>query len=228
MSSLPETLLFVCPKKRNLVWRTVQFILQNFFCVWLGYRARGHERLEDEGGALILANHQSFLDPLLVGLPLRRPVSFLARDSLFKIPFIGWILKNTYVVPINRESTSSASIRETIRRMQNGYLVGVFPEGTRSETGTVGELKPGFLAFLRRSRVPVYPIGIAGAFQALGRHSWFLKSSRVRVVFGDPISVEQLQKFQSRDTDQELIDLVRSRIVASYQEAEAWRTGGVQ
>ena len=225
MSSPTEPPPLPPPKARNLIWRTFQFILQNVFCFWLGYRARGYQRLDDADGGLVLANHQSFLDPLLIGLPLHRPVSYVARDSLFKVPFIGWVLRNTYVMPISRESASSASLRETIRRMQHGYLVGVFPEGTRTETGEVGPFKPGFVALVRRAKLPVYPVGIAGGFQALGRKSGFLKPARVRVVVGEPITVAELEKFAGRDQDQALIDFVRSRIVACYEQAEAWRTG---
>jgi len=210
------------PKARNVLWRTSQLIMQNVFCFWLGYRARGQERLDEAGGGLVLANHQSFLDPLLVGLPLHRPISFVARDSLFKVPVVGWILRNTYVMP------SSASLRETIRRMQHGFLVGVFPEGTRTETGEVGEFKPGFVALIRRAKLPVYPVGIAGAFQAMGKGSWFMKPARVRVVVGEPISVEELAQFDGRDKDQALIELVRSRIIECYTQAEAWRTGATQ
>ncbi|MEK6262639.1 MAG: lysophospholipid acyltransferase family protein [Planctomycetota bacterium] len=216
------------PKARNVLWWTSQLIMQNVFCFWLGYRARGQERLDEAGGGLVLANHQSFLDPLLVGLPLHRPISFVARDSLFKVPVVGWILRNTYVMPISRESASSASLRETIRRMQHGFLVGVFPEGTRTETGEVGPFKPGFVALIRRAKLPVYPVGIAGAFQAMGKGSWFMKPARVRIVVGEPISVEELAQFGGRDKDDALIELVRSRIVECYVQAEAWRTGAEQ
>lgn len=223
MSSPPELAPLPPPKVRNLFWRISQFLMSGFFYVWLGYRARGHERLDESEGGLILANHQSFLDPMLIGVPLRRPISYLARDSLFKVPVVGWILRQTYVMPIRREAASSASLRETIRRIQHGFLVGVFPEGTRTETGVVGELKPGFVAIVRRAKRPIYPVGIAGAFQALGRQSWFLKPVRVRVVVGEPITVEEIAQFEGRDKDQALIDFVRSRIVACQTEAEAWR-----
>jgi 1-acyl-sn-glycerol-3-phosphate acyltransferase len=181
--------------------------------------------LDDAEGGLVLANHQSFLDPLLIGLPLHRPISYLARDTLFRVPVIGWILRNTYVLPINREAAGTASLRELLRRMQHGYLVGIFPEGTRTETGEVGEFKPGFVAMVRRSKLPVYPVGIAGGFQALGRKSWFLKPTRVRVVVGEPISVQELEQFAGRDQDQALIDFVRSRVIECYRAAEQWRTG---
>lgn len=225
MSAPAEPAPLPPPKARNLTWRTIQFILQNVFCFWLGYRARGYQQLDDAGGGLVLANHQSFLDPLLIGLPLHRPVSYLGRDTLFRVPVIGWILRNTYVMPINREAAATTTLRESLRRMEHGYLVGIFPEGTRTETGEVGEFKPGFVALIRRSNLPVYPVGIAGGFQAMGRKSLFLYPARVRVVVGEPISVEQLQQFSGRGQDQALIDFVRSRVVQCYEEAEAWRVG---
>ena len=226
MSIAPVAAELSSPMARGWLWLILQTIIQNFFCFWLGYRAFGCEQLEKEGGALVLANHQSFLDPLLVGLPLHRPVSFLARVTLFDAPVVGWILRNTYVMPINQDAASTTSLRETIRRMNHGFLVGIFPEGTRTESGEIGELKPGFAAIVRRAKHPVYPVGIAGAYQALPIRSWFLKPTRVRVVFGRPISVEELERYSSRDMDSALIELVRSRIVACCQAAETWRTTG--
>ena len=226
MSTTPDSDDLPSPLVRGALWCTLQTILQNFFCVWLGYRSIGHEPLEKQNGALILANHQSFLDPLLVGLPLHRPISFLARDSLFRVPVIGWILKNTHVMAINQEAASTASLRQTIRKLQHGFLVGIFPEGTRTDTGQMNEIKPGFTAVIRRAKHPVYPVGIAGAYQALPIKSWFLKPTRVRVVFGKPISVEELEKYSHRDRDAELIELVRSRIAACCETAEIWRKTG--
>jgi 1-acyl-sn-glycerol-3-phosphate acyltransferase len=212
------------PLARNAHWRVLQVTLQIVFCFWLRYRARGMERLPSEGGALLLVNHQSFLDPLLVGLPLRRPVSFLARDSLFRVPVVGWILRNTYVMPINREAASTSSLREAIRRLNHGFLVGIFPEGTRSENGEVGALKPGFLALMRRSQVPVYPVGIAGAYEALPRGARFLYPGRVRVVFGEAFTAEELVADGPED-EAALLTRIRVRIAACQQAAEDWRQG---
>lgn len=210
------------PYHRNLHWRVIQFVLQNVFCFWLGYRARGGERLATIRGGLVLSNHQSFLDPLLIGLPLQRPVSFMARDSLFRVPVIGWILRNTYVMPINREAASTASLREAIRRLEHGYLVGVFPEGTRSVSGAIGEFKPGFLSLVRRTDQPIIPVGIAGADRALPRGAWCLWPARVRVVFGEPIAPAELAPYSGRGQEAALIDFVRQRVIAEQQEAEHW------
>jgi 1-acyl-sn-glycerol-3-phosphate acyltransferase len=217
-TSLPD------PIERNAYWRFFQFIMQSVFCFWMGYRARGLEHLP-EGGALLLINHQSFLDPLLVGLPFERPVSYLARDNLFHVPVVGHILQNTYVIPINRKAASTASIREAIRRIDHGFYVGIFPEGTRSRDGRVGELKPGFLSLIRRTDVPVIPVGVAGAFEAFPKGTPFPLPGRVRVVIGKPFDREKLAEF-SKEQEPELLNHVRDRIVACVKEAQTWRDEG--
>ena len=212
------------PMQRNAYWRISQFIMQGILGVWLRYRARGIEHLPPTGGALLLINHQSFLDPLLVGLPLSRPISFLARDSLFRVPVIGHILRNTYVMPINREAASTTSLREAIRRLNAGFYVGIFPEGTRSVDGHVGELKPGFLALLRRSQVPVIPVGVVGAYESYPKGRPFPFPGKVRVVFGNEIPRETLDSFSKAD-EEGLLSLVRERIETCVRDAQHWRDG---
>ncbi|MBI1345473.1 1-acyl-sn-glycerol-3-phosphate acyltransferase [bacterium] len=219
---MPEIPPLPDPVRRNVYWRTIQFILQNFFCFWLRYRARGIEHLPTTGGALLLVNHQSYVDPLLVGLPLTRPVSYLARDNLFRVPIIGHILRNTYVMPINREAASTTSIREAIRRIDGGFYVGIFPEGTRTLDGTVGEMKPGFLALLRRTKVPVIPVGIAGAYECYPKGTPFPWPGKVRVVFGEAIPREQLDGF-GKGNEEGLVHFVRGRIIECAAAAQSWR-----
>jgi len=210
------------PGRRNWVWFICQVILGVVFTVWLRYRARGVEHVPKVGGGLLLTNHQSFLDPLLVGMPLRRPVSFLARDTLFTVPVIGWILRHTYVMPLSRETGGAAGIRETLRRLDLGFLVGVFPEGTRSSDGSLGTFKPGFAALVRRTDQPIYPVGIAGAHRALGKGSLFLRPRRVCVVFGNPFPKDTIEALKRRGREEELIEAVRERIAECQKAAEDW------
>lgn len=208
--------------RRNTLWWSIQFFVQNLCAFWLQYRVRGLERIPDRG-ALLLVNHQSFIDPLLVGVGLRRPVSFVARENLFRIPALGWILRNTYVMPIRRDAAGSETLRESIRRIEDGYLVGIFPEGTRTEDGTLGDLKPGFIALVRRAECPVIPVGIAGAFEALPRGAKWLRRSPVRVVFGEPIGAEELQTLKQRGRETALVTLMTDRMRACVEQAAAWR-----
>ncbi len=198
-------------------------VLRNVFSFWMRYRARGFENLPEKG-ALFLINHQSFLDPLMVGLPLARPVSFLARDSLFRVPVIGWILRRTYVMPIRREAATTDALKESIRRIEHGFYVGIFPEGTRSASGQIGPIKPGFIAMLRRAHCPVVIIAIAGSAEAMPRHTLMLFPRRVHVVFGDPIAPETLAPLLERGREQELLAFVRDEMVRLHALANAWRT----
>ncbi len=211
------------PTKRNRHWLVLQFLLRLVFAVVLRFRARGEENVPKTGGGLMLINHQSSLDPLLVGVALQRPVSFVARDTLFPLPIVGWVLRNTYVLPINREAASSRIIKAMIRRMNHGFLVGMFPEGTRNDGREVGEFKPGFIAMIRRSQVPIYPVGIAGSHAAMPRGTILPRFRRVRMVFGEPLSQEELQPYFERGREEELVALVRERVVACQQAAEEWR-----
>ncbi|GIX04047.1 MAG: hypothetical protein KatS3mg113_1053 [Planctomycetaceae bacterium] len=220
---MADTTILPDPLSRNWHWRSIQFLLQNLFCYAFHYRARGFDALPSTGGALLVINHQSFLDPLLVGLPLRRPVSYLARESLFRVPVIGWILRNTYVMPINREAASTASLREAIRRLHHGFYVGIFPEGTRTETGEVGMFKPGFLLLVRKTEVPVIPVGIAGAYEAYPKGRSVPRPGVVRVVFGEPLDRRELTTF-ARD-EARLLQHVHERVVACQRQAQRWRDG---
>jgi 1-acyl-sn-glycerol-3-phosphate acyltransferase len=182
------------------------------------------ENLPKEGPALLVINHQSYLDPLLVGLPLQRPVSYLARDNLFDVPVVGWILRHVYVIPINREAASTSSLREAIRRLEHGFYVGIFPEGTRTTDGAVGEFKPGLLALVRRTNVPVIPVGVAGAFEAFPKGAWFPRPGKVRVVFGEALQPEELHAAEA-GLSRDLLAVLRDRIIACQQAAADWRTG---
>jgi 1-acyl-sn-glycerol-3-phosphate acyltransferase len=210
------------PLRRNWVWFTAQQIAQFFFTIWFRTRALGIENLPP-GGALLLINHQSFLDPLMVGLPLPRPVSFLARDNLFRIPIVGWILRHTYVIPISRERGGTESLRESIRRMDHGFLVGIFPEGTRSIDGKLQEMKPGFISLVRRAKVPVIPVAVAGAYESLPRNAKFPRRGKIRVVFGQPMNPVRLAELSQPGREAELVEWTRSSIQVCLDLAYAHR-----
>lgn len=204
---------------RNLVWRTFQITLQLLFVIWFRYRAAGKEHLPKDSGALLLMNHQSFLDPVIVGLPLQRPVSFVARHTLFSNPIIGWILKKTYVMPLNRSAAGTESFRMSLDRMKDGFLVGVFPEGTRSKDGKVAPPKPGFIALARRSNVPVIPVGIAGSHKAMPPGKRLIHPARLGVYFGEPLQPELVQELSKKNREQEFLQYVHEEMQKVVEKA---------
>ncbi|MBX3438469.1 MAG: 1-acyl-sn-glycerol-3-phosphate acyltransferase, partial [Planctomycetaceae bacterium] len=208
-----ETSPLPSPVRRNCPWWPLQIIIQGFLTFWLSYRARGTEHLPKESGALLLINHRSFLDPLLAGLAIDRPVSFVARHNLFQIPLFGRLLRITYVIPINRDAAGTTSLREIVRRLDHGFLVGLFPEGTRhTGPGALGPLKPGFVSILRRANVPVIPIGIAGASNVMPRGAGFIRPCPVRVVIGEPLLPVRLAELAVRGRESELLDYVAAEM----------------
>lgn len=211
------------PMRRTCPWWPLQIIAQSAAAFWFNYRARGLEHLPAQSGAMLLINHRSFVDPILAGLPLDRPVSFVARHNLFSVPVLGGLLRRTFVVPINRDAAGTASLREIIRRLEHGFLVGMFPEGTR-HTGpeTLGPLKPGFVSILRRAKVPVIPVGIAGASKVMPRGTVLLRPRPVRVVIGEPISASRLSELATRGRERELLDFVAGRMSDTVTAAEEW------
>lgn len=198
--------------RRSAVWRMVQFVLTPMFRIWTPLRAIGLENIDHTSGGILLANHQSFLDPLIVAVRFRRPVSYLARDGLFKVPFVSWILRNTYVLPISQSAFRSGSIRIAVDRLEEGFLVGMFPEGSRSAGDEVARFHPGFLAIVRRSRAPIYPVGIAGADRAMPPGAWFIRPARITVAYGKPFSADECAQLRTGKDDKALAELVRSRV----------------
>jgi len=213
---------FSHPDRRNWIWLGFQMLLRFVFTLFFRYRAKYLDRIPKTQGGLILSNHQSYLDPLLIGLPLQRPVSYIARENLFRIPVIGTILRNTYVMPINRDSAGAGSVREGVKRIKAGFLVGVFPEGTRSRDGELGQIKPGFVALARRANAPIYPVGIAGAHRAMPKGGLKVFPRRIRVVYGEPISAEEVERLAQKGNEEEFIRVVRERLQLCLDEANAW------
>jgi 1-acyl-sn-glycerol-3-phosphate acyltransferase len=132
-------------------------------------RARGVEHVPDRGPFLLVGNHASFLDPPLAGVVLRRPIRFFMRSSLARFPVCGWWFRQVGVLMVDRAAPRRGEIQQAVDALRSGDPVMVFPEGTRTATGAVGEFKRGMLLILRQAECPVVPVGIAGSFRAWPR-----------------------------------------------------------
>ena len=118
-----------------------------------------------------MANHQSFLNPVLVGLAVGRTIHYMARKTLFDNPALGWFLPTVNVHPVDQEGVATSGIKAVIEVMKAGHPVLVFPEGERTWTGEMQPLKAGGDLLLKSAPVPVVPVGIAGAFDSYPRTS---------------------------------------------------------
>jgi 1-acyl-sn-glycerol-3-phosphate acyltransferase len=212
------------PDPRNGLYRFLQTCLQIFAPVYFRLRVRGLEHVPLRGPGLFVVNHQSFLDPVMAGIAIPRPVRFLARDTLYRGPLIRAFLNKIYTIPVNRDAASSTTIRQAATQLQQGFLVGIFPEGTRSDDGQIGALKPGFIALVRRANAPIIPVGVAGTGAAFPRGAWFVRPSKCRVVYGAPIQPEVLAQLKAHGSEQAMLDTVRDAMIRCYDEARAWQS----
>lgn len=136
-------------------------------------RTEGRAHVPRTGPALLIANHQSFLDPILVGLSTRRHLCYLARKTLFRHPLFRWLIQSLNAVPIDQEGIGKEGIKTVLEQLRQGQAVVVFPEGERTFTGHMSPLKPGIHLLIKRTQAPIVPIGIAGAYEALPRWRTF-------------------------------------------------------
>ena len=182
-------------------------------------RWQGSENYPATGGALICSNHQSFFDPVLVGLTCNRRMNYLARDTLFRSRLLAPLIRYLDAIPIDREGGGLAGLKETLRRLKAGEQVLIFPEGTRTRDGEVSALKPGFCSVTRRSKVPLVPVGVDGAYQAWPRTARLPRLGRMAVVVGKPLPPELISDM----TDAEVVSELTTRIRACHQQARALR-----
>jgi len=191
-----------------LLWYKVsQYLLATLMAALGGWRASGRHNIPATGGVLLVANHLSFLDPILLGIPLRRPLNYVARSTLF-VPVLGLLLRSWGTFPIQREGMGASAMKETLRRLRNGGIVTLFPEGTRSRDGKLAPLKSGIAVLVSRAGVPVVPAGIAGTYEAWSRSQLFPVPRPIRIHYGPPIRPEDIAGMDS----QAVTALIRDRL----------------
>jgi 1-acyl-sn-glycerol-3-phosphate acyltransferase len=183
-------------------------------------RCWGRENIPATGGGLLLSNHQSNLDPYLVGLCSDRLLSYVARRTLFRFAPFGWFITWLGAIPIDREGSGIAGLKETLKRLKQGELVLLFPEGTRTADGEVRPLKPGFCAIARRSQLPLVPLAFDGTFDAWPRQQRLPRPAVIHVRFGQAIAPNEVATM----SDQALVAEVERRIRACHAAARQGRS----
>lgn len=153
-----------------LAWHhSLYCIYHAIFTLGFSLRMQGQRNMLPTGPALIVANHQSFLDPLVIGLCARRPLVYLARKTLFRNRYFAAMIRSLNAVPIDQEGIGKEGIRVILEQLALGKAVVVFPEGERTPHGNMLPLKPGIHLLIKRTQAPIIPVGIAGAFAAWPR-----------------------------------------------------------
>ena len=144
------------------------------------------------GPVLIVSNHVSLLDPPLVGGAAPRPLFFMAKEELFRIPLFGRLIRGLNARPVRRDGSDTRALKAALAQLQEGHALLVFPEGTRGEEGQpLREGKPGVGMLAVLSGAPVVPVYVSGSGAALPRGRTLPRPARVRVTFGPPLTFKR-------------------------------------
>ena len=187
------------------------------FTLGFSLRVQGQRNMLPEGPALVIANHQSFLDPLIIGLAAQRPLVYLARKTLFQNPYFAALIRSLNAVPIDQEGVGKEGIRVILEQLSLGKAVVVFPEGERTLDGAMLPFKPGILLLIKRTKAPIIPVGIAGAFDAWPRQRAYpipaplcLPAGRgtISVALGKPLDAHHFAELPREEALRELFDKI--------------------
>ena len=190
-------------------YRAAWLILRVFFRLYLRWRVYNPERVPRTGPVILASNHASFLDPPLVGSALPRSIHYLARESLFRFPVVGAVLRYWDAVPVDRES-GAGGLKVILERLFGGAGIILFPEGTRSADGNFLPARSGVGLAVIKSDAPVVPVRIFGSYQAWGRHMKLPRPHQVIVKFGKPMDFSALRA--------EAQNAAKPRVKEIYQE----------
>ncbi|GMU22423.1 MAG: hypothetical protein AMXMBFR13_25090 [Phycisphaerae bacterium] len=194
----------------RLYYRCCRFVCQWTTTLLLKARVFGLHHVPDSGGVLLVCNHQSFLDPVLVTMALPREGNYMARDSLFCNRFFRLLIESLNAYPVKRNAADIGAIKESMRRLKQGRVVVLFPEGTRTLDGRIGPMLPGLGAIARKAGVPVVPTLIEGVFQAWPRDRKLPRPGDVVIEYDRPITPEEYAGL----SPEQLLERIRERLLA--------------
>lgn len=176
-----------------------------FYC--LKVEGRAHSRhalgLRPDGsrvGTLYLANHQSFFDPIIVGLGTKKPYVSLARKTLWNNPILGRLFTSLGGIPVDQDNPDASTMKRCIEVLEAGEDLLIFPEGSRGGTPAVEDFQPGVVLIMKRARPVVVPVAINGAFEAWPRGAKKPRLfGRIQVKLGAPRTSDALLEMKPRE-----------------------------
>lgn len=188
------------------LWAFGRAVVLPFYRLAYRIRVEGSENVPSTGGVILCANHISGHDPPLLGMLSPRNVRFMAKEELFKIPVLGWFLgQGGGAFPVKRGTADRASLKRSLEVLQEGEVFGIFPEGTRNRTGTMGPLESGTAYLALKSGATVVPVGFSSTYKLF---------SPVIIRFGPPIDLEQ---FAGKKLTSETLEAANEAIRAGIQ-----------
>jgi 1-acyl-sn-glycerol-3-phosphate acyltransferase len=202
------------PTEQSLFWKCAQVIGQILTRLLFDLKVIGRSHVPKNGGVLIVSNHQTYLDPVLLGAFLQRPLNFVAKSELFRHPLAAWALRRLNAFPLRQGKGDIGALKETIRRLREGHLLNIFPEGARSPDGRIHPFQKGVALILRRANVPVVPAVIVGSYAAWPSHCRIWRRAPIRVKFGPPLKLDAMH------SDDDITAAIERELRRMFQEMQ--------
>lgn len=180
---------------------------------FFNYRVIHPERMIESGPLILAMNHQSYFDPPLAGICSKRGVYYLARKTLFSIPFLGKLLPDFNVIPVDREGNDMSALKNIIRLVRRGEGVVLFPEGTRSVDGNLHQGRSGIGLIIAKTKAPVLPMRIFGAYEAFPKGSKKIHMHPITVVLGKPLYFSEEELTVPHGKERELYQHLSDRVM---------------
>ncbi|HLZ53489.1 MAG TPA: lysophospholipid acyltransferase family protein [Verrucomicrobiae bacterium] len=177
----------------NFSYRLGWLFFRAWYATYFRWRVFNPERVPETGAVILASNHASFLDPPLVGAGLKRGINYLARESLFRFPGVGALLRSWSAVPVDRDGGGAAGLKAILDRLLAGGGIILFPEGTRTRDGKLQGARSGIGLVVIKSTAPVVPVRVFGTYEAYGRHIKFPRPKRIAVKYGQAMNFEKLR-----------------------------------
>lgn len=194
----------------RLYWRFLRSLCRWFSVLHLRFRCYGMHHVPRRGAAVLVCNHQSFMDPVIVSIALPREAAYMARDTLFRNRLFRALISSLNAYPVRRGNADVGAIKESLRRLKQGQLLVLFPEGTRTVDGRIMPMMPGLGAIARKAGVPIVPTLIDGLSQVWPRDAVIPRPGNVVVEYGTPIHPEEYAGLSA----EALTERIRDRLLA--------------
>jgi 1-acyl-sn-glycerol-3-phosphate acyltransferase len=189
----------------------VKAVFHPFVALYLGLTRDGLQYLPRRGPAIVICNHASYMDPILLGSATPRAIHFIVLQWMYDLLLLRWFYWGMGTIPVRGEGQDSKGVKRAIRALARGRVVGIFPEGTRSADGRLLDARPGAAMIAALSGAPVVPAYIDGARHALPVGGRFPSPARVHVRFGPPLRFERRRGRAGREA---LLDFTEKMLEA--------------
>ena len=152
------------------------------------WEIRGRENVPTEGGIIIVSNHLHFVDPPLIGASLGRKIILMAKQELFQVPIVGWVVRHFDAFPVRRGEADRSAMRNALNGLKYGLAIGLFPEGTRSRDGVMRDAYPGAALIALQSGRPILPVAIEGS-ETIWSNWKRLRRPTIRITYGQAFTM---------------------------------------